>query len=375
MKKEVSQVEYKESDLVRIAKRENNPKRGYLVVNPLQGKHIPVSPSRALELFSALADTFTYDYRDERLLLVGFAETATAIGAQAAICANAKYIQTTRETIPDVEYLFFSEEHSHATEQKLVKDDIDAVADKIDRIIFIEDEVTTGKTILNIITILEKKYPGAFKYSVASLLNGMNEESLSLYSKKGIPLYYLVKTEHSGYEEKAAGYNADGIYYDVDLSEDGTGCYTYMEACGAENSRRLVDSADYLNACKELWAKIHKNIGDIKDSIILVAGTEETMFPALYVGSMLENSGNTVLCHSTTRSPIAVSKENNYPLHERYELRSLYDSERKTFIYDIGEYDYVFIVTDAPKAETEGVRTLVNALSKKNKNITLIRWC
>lgn len=368
-------MEYKESDLVRIAKRENNPKRGYLVVNPLQGKHIPVSPSRALELFSALADTFTYDYRDERLLLVGFAETATAIGAQAAICANAKYIQTTREAIPGVEYLFFSEEHSHATEQKLVKDDIDAAADKIDRIIFIEDEVTTGKTILNIITILEKKYPGAFKYSVASLLNGMNEESLSLYSKKGIPLYYLVKTEHSGYEEKAAGYNADGIYYDVDLSEDGTGCYTYMEACGAENSRRLVSSADYLNACKELWVKIHKNIGDIKDSTILVAGTEETMFPALYVGSMLENSGNTVFCHSTTRSPIAVSRENNYPLHERYELKSLYDSERKTFIYDIGEYDYVFIVTDAPKVETEGVRTLVNALSRKNKNITLIRWC
>ena len=151
-------MEYKESDLVRIAKRENNPKRGYLVVNPLQGKHIPVSPSRALELFSALADTFTYDYRDERLLLVGFAETATAIGAQAAICANAKYIQTTRETIPDVEYLFFSEEHSHATEQKLVKDDIDAAADKIDRIIFIEDEVTTGKTILNIINILLHRF-------------------------------------------------------------------------------------------------------------------------------------------------------------------------------------------------------------------------
>ena len=99
------------------------------------------------------------------------------------------------------------------------------------------------------------------------------------------------------------------------------------------------------------------------------------MFPALYVGSMLENSGNTVFCHSTTRSPIAVSRENNYPLHERYELKSLYDSERKTFIYDIGEYDYVFIVTDAPKVETEGVRTFVNALSRKNKNITLIRWC
>lgn len=47
-------MKYVENDLVRIAKRENNTKRGYLVVNPLQGKHIPVSPSKALQLFQEL---------------------------------------------------------------------------------------------------------------------------------------------------------------------------------------------------------------------------------------------------------------------------------------------------------------------------------
>lgn len=48
-------MEYTESDLVKIAKRENNTKRNYLVVDPLQGKHIPVQPSKALTLFSSLA--------------------------------------------------------------------------------------------------------------------------------------------------------------------------------------------------------------------------------------------------------------------------------------------------------------------------------
>ena len=37
-------MEYTEKDLVKIAKRENNTKRNYLVVDPLQGKHIPVVP-------------------------------------------------------------------------------------------------------------------------------------------------------------------------------------------------------------------------------------------------------------------------------------------------------------------------------------------
>lgn len=39
--------------------------------------------------------------------MIGFAETATAIGAQAAITLETKYIQTTREVIPDARYLFF----------------------------------------------------------------------------------------------------------------------------------------------------------------------------------------------------------------------------------------------------------------------------
>ena len=35
---------YTEQGVVRIARRENNNKRKYLVVNRLQGKHVPVKP-------------------------------------------------------------------------------------------------------------------------------------------------------------------------------------------------------------------------------------------------------------------------------------------------------------------------------------------
>ena len=45
---------YTAADTLRIAKRYNNPKRSYLLVNPLQAKHIPVSPTAALEMMSAL---------------------------------------------------------------------------------------------------------------------------------------------------------------------------------------------------------------------------------------------------------------------------------------------------------------------------------
>ena len=72
------------------------------MVNPLQGKHIPVSPGQALKMMDALAAKVRLAYPEERLLLVGFAETATAIGARLAVTLDSGYIQTTREQIPGV---------------------------------------------------------------------------------------------------------------------------------------------------------------------------------------------------------------------------------------------------------------------------------
>ena len=365
-------MEYTKSDLVRIAKRENNTKRGYLVVNPLQGKHISVKPSEALKLFSELAKVIVNEYKNETLLIVGFAETATAIGAQVAITVGAQYIQTTREAISDVEYLFFSEEHSHATEQKLVKDDIDLIIEETDRIVFVEDEVTTGKTILNIISILKKLYPKKLSFSVASLLNGMSDECLKCYSDKNIHLHYLVKTDHSKYEEIANGFVGDGNYFDC--MEKNNDDILVLNVQGKVDARRLVRALQYENACNKLWENILENIGNISGNKILVVGTEEFMYPALFVGKKLEDHANDVWCHSTTRSPIAVSMEKEYPLHSRYELRSLYDKERRTFLYDVGRYDKVFIITDALSKDEEGLRTLVNALKIQNNNITLVRW-
>ena len=73
---------YTAADTLRIAKRYNNPKRSYLLVNPLQAKHIPVSPAAALEMMGALGDQVAAKYPEARLV-IGFAETATAIGAAA----------------------------------------------------------------------------------------------------------------------------------------------------------------------------------------------------------------------------------------------------------------------------------------------------
>lgn len=394
---------YTEAELVRIAKRENNTRRKYLVVNRLQGKHIPVSPKEALQMFRSLAELIKEAYPSERLLMVGFAETATAIGAAVAIECQAAYMQTTREVIDGVDYLYFSESHSHATEQKLIKTDLDKIIGKTDRIVFIEDEVTTGNTILNIVRLIQKTYAQPVSFAVASILNGMNEEALENYKNLKIPVHYLVKTAHDTYTEIAEQYQADGTCHictkpqekeveqqkevqqqiEMQQTKEAQQPIEVQEISGWINARRLHTADTYKQACEQLWQEIQQKYGYTKYTKetetgrrILVLGTEEFMYPALYVGAKLEEAGYTVRMHATTRSPIAVSKEEKYPLHTRYELASLYDKNRTTFVYDLTEYEEVLVLTDAQKQETEGWESLQRALTlNHNRQIRGIRWC
>lgn len=410
-------MKYTEQDLVRIAKRENNNKRKYLVVNRLQGKHIPVKPCEALSMFHALADILKGRYEKETLLVIGFAETATAIGAAVAAELGADYMQTTREIVPDATYLYFSEEHSHATEQKLVKEDIDRVIDTIDRIVFVEDEVTTGKTILNIINILRKQYSEKIAFSVASILNGMDETALDSYQKYDIELFWLVKTNHAAYTEIAESYWGDGRYVickdDIESERivteqsasesdttvinqigrpipqngesgketakpgekaiDGMVHMDYVKINQHMDTRRIVNPVEYAKYCALLYQEIIAQTDLHSTQNMLVLGTEEYMYPALFVAKKFEEQGKDVRFHATTRSPIAVSTENDYPLHTRYELKSLYDSKRTTYIYELQKYDTVVIITDAKGEIREGICSLVYALKVSgNEQIVLV---
>ncbi len=468
---------YQEQDLVTVAKRENNTKRNYLIVNRRQGKHIPVCPKEALEMFSALADIVRQAYRNERLLIIGFAETATAIGAAVAVELGQYYIQTTRENVEGVDdYVYFTEAHSHATEQKVVRADVESVVcgrkntyggqtdgtvvtmeeplKPIDRIVFIEDEVTTGNTILSAIekieeleTIkaIEKVNGKKLCFSVASILNGMDSAAEALFQKRQIPLHYLVKIDHAKYPQLAENYRGDGNYMncsndesesrvkleDSEINQFGeinginkinqinknnfganklnnvyylknnTNSICFNSACsdinyinnkcyyidgfdnrcfikeftveGCRNARRIQDAKVYQNACEQLCQKICAQI-EPPDQI-LVLGTEEFMYPALLLAAKLEEQGKSVRFHATTRSPIAVSTESEYPLHTRYELASIYDNQRKTFVYDLAAYNAVIIISDAPITSAEGKNSIYKALAHSgNQNITLVQW-
>lgn len=372
---------YTSRQLVRVAKRENNKKRGYLVVNPLQGKHVPTDPAQALDMMKELGKLVKQAYPNEKLLAVGFAETATAIGAAVAAELSCYYMQTTREEVEDMTFLHFSEVHSHATCQKLVREDVEQVIYEIDRIVFVEDEVTTGNTILNIVDILEREFEGKVSFGVASLLNGMNEQALENYRKRNIPVQYLLKTNHEKYEEIAQSYKEDGEY----KTNPESNASTHKELAELQvynlfdyqNTRRIVEMDTYQRKCENLLHQISSLVPSAAEHI-LILGTEEFMYPPLYVARGLEQQGKRVRFHATTRSPIAVSRQKEYVLHTRYQLSSLYEEGRTTFVYDLDSYDFVLVITDTTQelnSSHQGVRDLLWALQEAgNKNVQFVCW-
>ena len=89
---------YTKETTLRVAKRYRNAKRAYLMVNPLQAKHMHVSPTEALTMMRTLGEGLQQEFPGARLVL-GFAETATALGAAVAsrLGPDCAFLTTTRE--------------------------------------------------------------------------------------------------------------------------------------------------------------------------------------------------------------------------------------------------------------------------------------
>lgn len=327
-------------DLVHICKRENNKKRQFLFVNKYQGKHIPATPSKVLKLFSELwMETKKNLNKKDKILIVAFAETATAIGE--SVYRNAlkdgynvvRYVQTTREEIDSNFELFkFSEEHSHATEQKLyMKESLD----DFDVVLFIEDEITTGKTIVNFVNQFKSIQKNA-KYVVSSILNWQNKDSL-IATKDVFTPVYLVK----GFLRETVPNLDIKTTQKFDFFRDKS--KHIKKNTSLYNNPRLGMSKEEPEANLDVIDDLNIKAGEK----VLIIGTEEYMYYPLLIANCIEKMGGNVLYRATTRSPIETSEEKGYIITNGVKLHSIYDSKRTTFLYNTNiAYDRVIVVTD-----------------------------
>lgn len=374
----VSNIKNKSSfdidDLIHIAKRTNNKKRDYLFVNKYLGKHIPEKAVTIKKLFTEFAKEISIHIpREEKILVVGFAETATALAQFVTYYSaltediNVVYhLQTTRESFELEDSLIniaFEEEHSHASSQKLLFKQ-NHLPD-FDKILFIEDEITTGNTILNFIKEFEKIKPNS-KYSVASILNWQNEENSKIFRDMNIQTISLINgtlrenvpvinVAEDNFKDLFSLNNKDFKPWKFNLNTPRTGM-TRDELKFYIDSRLVNLLMQFTNKEK------------IPATII---GNEEDMLVPLLYASLLN-----LKFRATTRSPITSSNQEDYIIKDKIKFNGAIESTRENYIYNLksDDSDLNIIVTDFPPLEDfiKDFQEYSKNLNKKIKFLTTI---
>ncbi|MFF8275099.1 phosphoribosyltransferase domain-containing protein [Streptomyces lateritius] len=151
-----------------------NPRRAHLLVSNVLGKHVPQRPSvvrgagydlgvRVRELLG--------DEEAARAVVLGYAETATGLGHSVADGVGlAPYLHSTRRPVAGVAPAGgFEESHSHATSHLLLPEDPRLLAGE-GPLVLVDDEFSTGNTVLNTIRDLHERYPRS-RYVIVALVD------------------------------------------------------------------------------------------------------------------------------------------------------------------------------------------------------------
>ncbi|MEU1314488.1 phosphoribosyltransferase [Streptomyces tibetensis] len=151
-----------------------NPKRAHLLVSNVLGKHVPQSPSVVYgygwELGRRVRELLG-DGEARRAVVLGYAETATGLGHCVADGLGlAPYLHSTRRPIAGLDPAGgFEESHSHATSHLLLPEDPALLAGD-GPLVLVDDEFSTGNTVLNTVRDLHARYPRR-RYVVVALVD------------------------------------------------------------------------------------------------------------------------------------------------------------------------------------------------------------
>ncbi|MEV5493070.1 phosphoribosyltransferase [Streptomyces bobili] len=150
-----------------------NPKRAHLLVSNVLGKHVPQAPSVVYGHGFALGRRVGELLGEEaaEAVVLGYAETATGLGHSVADgIGRAPYLHSTRRPVPGVVPAGgFEESHSHATSHLLLPED-PALLVGDGPLVLVDDEFSTGNTVLNTIRDLHERYPRR-RYVVVALVD------------------------------------------------------------------------------------------------------------------------------------------------------------------------------------------------------------
>ncbi|MFI2608750.1 phosphoribosyltransferase [Kitasatospora sp. NPDC018619] len=391
-------------ELVGLALRSGNPRRAHLLVSTVLGKHVPQRPSvvhgagldlgrRVRGLLGAPAAA--------RAVVLGYAETATGLGHSVADGLDAPYLHSTRRPVPGIPpFGGFEEEHSHATSHLLLPAEPALLAGD-GPLVLVDDEFSTGTTVLNTIRELHARHPREH-YVVVALVDLRSPADRRRLDEAAAELGVrldLVAAASGGVElpedvvaraERLIAGAAPG---------DGpapTAAAAPLARVALDWPAGLPDGGRHGFTARDrarLEAALPRLAGQLAAAVpaearrVLVLGFEELMYtPLRLAGALAERlGGDRVRFSTTTRSPVLAVDDPGYAIRTRLAFPA-HDDPRdggsaERYAYNVApgsdparRFDAVVLVVD-DVADTpalhEGERALLGQLRRVTDRVVL----
>ncbi|PVC92119.1 phosphoribosyltransferase [Streptomyces sp. CS014] len=332
-------------ELLGLALR-RNPKRAHLLVSNVLGKHVPQKPSVVYGAGYGLGERVRALLGEEEArsaVVLGYAETATGLGhAVADGLRDAPYLHSTRRPVAGVRQAGgFEEAHSHATSHLLLPEDPALLAQgaEASALVLVDDEFSTGNTVLNTIRALHETHPRD-RYVIVALVDmrsPADRDRLTAFAaeigarvdlvtrstgtvtlpdgvlERGQALVAAQEAEAADPVPEAAGHPAPVTRVDLawpaGVPDGGRHGFTPAHRTALEA------------ALPGLAERIAGVLGDdARRGRVLVLGFEELMYAPLRLGTALEQALGAdaeVRYSTTTRSPVLAVDDPGYAIRTR----------------------------------------------------------
>lgn len=336
---------WKWQDLLGFAER-INPKRAFLFVSKVLGRHIPVSPHIMRHAFTDLAKLVPDDL-PEPVLVIGMAETAVGLGAGVHQVLQQRYpeaiyVTTTRHPVHGAPLLArFLEEHSHAQDQLLYGSPDAELQQQIlnsKSIVLVDDEASTGKTFVNLIHALQQAGLNQISHVVTATLADwssgihiadLNCQSVALMTGK----WQWRDAEHP---------------IQINMPKVDTVAFGAFATLAQPTWGRLPiqDSGAHIRLAVQ------------PDERILVLGSGEYVWSSFLLAEYLQQQGADVKFSAITRSPIAVG----HAIQSALAFSDNYGLGIQNFVYNINPQDYDRVLITVETATHSVAKSLLEAL-------------
>lgn len=269
-----------------------NPKRGFLIVSKVLGRHLPARPSAMRCTMAAMAEALPADL-PEPVVMLGMAETATALGqgcfaAYRALHPGKRivYLQSSRQQATGASVIArFEEGHSHATTHLVQVADPVLLAEvaQARSLVIVDDECSTGGTFVAAARALAEAMPGIERIATSCITDWSDRSYLAQMPRPATAHAVVTGTMRwtagiaTQFPPLAAGSNRPG-----EASPAGMTSRTGLRAPETAHRRRVAAAPG---------------------ERVLVLGEGEHSFEALLVAEEIEAQGGIAAVQCITRSP------------------------------------------------------------------------